>query len=73
MYVFILYHIGYSIIGNHFRQLLPGITAYFCSNNSDGRIWVFCSIYLTLDRDNPRISLINFLKKTIIVLHYLNG
>ena len=38
---FHLYHIEYSIIVNHFRQLLPGITANFCSNNSDGRIWAF--------------------------------
>ena len=60
---FIAFHIEYSIIVNHFRQLLPGITANFCSNNSDGRIWAFSSIYLTLDRDNPRISLIHFLKK----------
>ena len=62
-YVFNLHHIEYSIIVNHFRQLLPGITANFCPNNSDGRIWAFCSTYLTLDRDNPRICLIHFLKK----------
>ena len=37
MYVFNLHHIEYSIIVNHFRQLLPGIMANFCSNNSDGR------------------------------------
>ena len=73
MYVFNLHHIEYSIIVNHFRQSLPGITANFCSNNSDGRIWAFCFTYLTLDWDNPRIGLIHFLKKNIIVLHYLNG
>ena len=72
--VFNLHHIEYSIIVNHFRQLFPGIMANFCSNNSDGKILAFCSTYLTLYRDNPRIGLIHFLKKkTIIVLHYLNG
>ena len=79
MYVFNLYHIEYSIIVNHFRQyfdkkILPGITANFCSNNSDGRIWAFYSTYLTLDGDNPWIDLANPLcEKTIIVLQYLNG
>ena len=63
---------------NHFRQyfdkkILLGITANFCSNNSDGRIWAFCSTYLTLERDNPEIGFIHFVKKAIIVLHYLNG
>ena len=52
---------------------MPGITANFCSNNSDGRIWAIRSTYLTLDRDNPGIGLIHFVKKTIIVLHFLNG
>ena len=36
-------------------------------------IWAICSTYLTLDRRNPGIGLIHFVKKTIIVLHYLNG
>ena len=58
---FHLHHIEYSRIVNHFRQLLPGITANFCFNNFDGRIWAFCSTYLALDRDNPRIGLIYFL------------
>ena len=63
MYVFNLYHTEYSIIMNHFRQILPGFMANFCSNNSDGRIWAFCSTYLTLDMDNPEIGLIHFVKK----------
>ena len=71
MYVFNLYHIEYSIIVNHFRQystkILPGITAIFCSNNSDGRICAFCSTYLTLDRDNPEIGLIHFVKKLLLL------
>ena len=66
MYVFNLHHIEYSIVVNYFRQLLPGIIANFCSNNSDGRIWAFCSTYLTLDRDNPRIGLIHFKKKKLL-------
>ena len=40
-------------------MILPGITANFCSNNSDGRIRAFFSTYLTLDRDNPGIGLAN--------------
>ena len=38
------------------QKILPGIAANFCSNSSDGRIWAFCSTYLTLDRDNPGIG-----------------
>ena len=73
MYVFNVYHIDHSIIVNHFRQyfetnILPGITANFCSNNSDGRIWAFYSNYLTLDRDIPWIGLIHFVRIIIIVL-----
>ena len=41
--------IEHSIIVNHFRQYFDSITANFCSNNSDGRIWAFYSTYLTLD------------------------
>ena len=53
------------------QRILPGITANFCSNSSDGRIRAICSTYLTLDRDNPGIGLIHFVKKkTIIVLQY---
>ena len=37
--------------------------ANFCSNNSDGKIWAFYSTYLTLDRNNPGIGLIHFVKK----------
>ena len=37
--------------------------AKFCSNKSDGKIWTFYSTYLTLDRDNPGIGLIHFVKK----------
>ena len=44
-------------------MILPGITANFDSNNSDGRIWAFYFTYLTLDRDTPGIG-----DKTIIVL-----
>ena len=56
------------------KKILPGITANFCSNNSDGRIWAFYSTYLTLDGDNPWIDLANPLcEKAIIVLQYLNG
>ena len=52
---------------NHFRQyfdkiILPGIFANFCSNNSDGRIWAFYFTHLTLDRDNPGIGLIHFVR-----------
>ena len=70
MYVFNLNCIEHSIIVNHFRQyfdkILAGITAIFCSYNADGRIWTFYSTYLTLDRDNPGIGLIHFVRKTII-------
>ena len=41
--------------------------ANFCSNNSDGRIWAFCSTYLTLDMDNPEIGLIHFVKKKLLL------
>ena len=44
------------------QNMLAGITANFCSNNSDGRIWAFYSTYLTPDRDNPGIGLIHFVK-----------
>ena len=45
--------IEHSIIVDHFRQyfdkkILPGITANFSSNNSDGRIWALYSTYLTI-------------------------
>ena len=60
MYVFNLNRIEHSIIVYHFRQYLAGITANFCSNNFDGRIWAFYFTYLTLDRDNPGIGLIHF-------------
>ena len=65
----------YITLRNHFRQYKDkvGITANFCSNNSDGRIWAFYSTYLTLDRDYPGKGLIQFVKTNIIVLHYLNG
>ena len=71
MYVFNLYHIEYSLIVNHSGQyidkkILPCFTANFCSNNSDGRIWAFYSTYLTLDRDNPGIGLIHFVKKNLL-------
>ena len=39
------------------QKILAGITANFCSYNSDGRIWAFYSTYLTLDRDSPGIGL----------------
>ena len=49
--------------------MLTGITANFCSNNSDGRIWAFYSIYMTLDRDNPVIGLIHFVRKLLFLLN----
>ena len=73
MYVFNLHHIEHSIIVNYFREYfdkrLAGITANFCSNNSDGRIWAFYSTYLTLDRDNPWIGLIHFVRKLLLLLN----
>ena len=68
MYVFNLYRIEYSIIVNHFRHYFDkiGIMANFCSHNSDGRILAFYSTYLTLDRDNPGLGLIHFVKKIVM-------
>ena len=43
--------------------------ADFCSNNSDGRILAFYSTYLTLDRDNPGIGLIHFVRKLLFLLN----
>ena len=59
----------------HFRQyfdkkILAGITANFCDNNSNGRIWAFYSTYLTLDRDNPGIGLIHFVRKILFLLKW---
>ena len=51
------------------QKILAGITANFCSNNSDGRIWAFYSTYLTLDRDNPGIGLIHFVRKLLFLLN----
>ena len=45
------------------QKILAGITANVCSNNSDGRIWAFYSTYLTLDRDNRGIGIIDFVRK----------
>ena len=76
MYVFNLHRIEHSIIVNHVRQYfdkiynVAPITANFCSNNSDGRIWTFYSTYLTLDRDNPRIGLIHFVRKLLFLLKW---
>ena len=75
MYVFSLNRIEHSIIVNHFRQyfdktILTGIAANFFSNNSDGRIWAFYSTYLTLDRDNPGIGLIHFVRKLLFLLKW---
>ena len=69
MYVFNLHRIEYSIIVNHFREYFAGITANFCSNNSDGRILAFYSTYLTLDRDNLGIGLIHFVRKLLFLLN----
>ena len=41
--------------------------ANFCSNNSDG-IRAFYSTYLTLDRDNPEIGLIHFVRNQLFLL-----
>ena len=70
MYVFNLNRIEYSIIVYHFRQYLAGITANFCSNNSNGRISAFYSTFLTLDRDNPGICLIHFVRKQLSLLKW---
>ena len=70
MYVFNLNRIEHSIAVYHFRQYLAGITTNFCSNNSDGRIWAFYSTYLTLDRDNPGIGLIHFVRKLLFLLNW---
>ena len=70
MYVFNLNRIEHSIIVYHFRLYLASITANFCSNNSDGRIWSFYSTYLTLDRDIPRIGLIHFVNKLLFPLKW---
>ena len=75
MYVFNLHHIEHSIIVNHVRQYFDKrywalITANFCSNNSDGRIWAFYSTYLTLDGDNPVIDLIHFVRKLLFLLKW---
>ena len=40
---------------------------YYCSNNSDGRIWAFYSTYLILDRDNPGIGPIVLLEWTLFL------
>ena len=68
--------IEHSMIVNHFRQYFdrrykPVLRLIFCSNNSDGRIWAFYSIYLTLDtldRDKSRIGLIHFVRKLLFLL-----
>ena len=44
------------------QKILAGITA-----NSDGRTGAFYSIYLTLDRDNPGIGLIHFVRKILSI------
>ena len=48
---------------------VAGITANCCSYNSDGRILAFYSTYLTLDRDNPGIGLIHFVRKLLFLLN----
>ena len=76
MYVFNLHHSEHSIIVNNLRQyfekknILALITAKFCSNNSDGRIWAFYATYLTLGRDNPGIGLIQFVRKLLFLLKW---
>ena len=64
MYVFSLYRIENreSFQAVFWQKILPGITANCCSNNSDDRIWAFHSTYLTIDRDNPGMDLIYFVK-----------
>ena len=62
------------MIMNHFRQyfekkILAGVMANICSNNSDDRICAFYSTYLTLDRDNPGIGLIHFVRKLLFLLN----
>ena len=53
---------------NHFRQYfdIAGYYGNFCSNNSDYRIWAFYSTYLVLDKDNPGIGLIHFVRKLLL-------
>ena len=54
------------------QKTLAGITANFCSYNSDGRIWAFYSTYLTLDMDNPGICLINCVRKLLFLLKWIS-
>ena len=63
LYFFNLYHIEYSIIVNHFRQYFDKIYCLVLRLTFVLIVWAFCSTYLTLDRDNPGIGLIHFVKK----------
>ena len=51
------------------EKILACITANFCPNNYDGRIWAFYTSYLTVDRDNPGIGLIHFVRKLLFLLN----
>ena len=66
MYIILSIHNRESFQAVFRQKVLPGITANFCSNNSDGRIWAFYFTYLTLDRDNPGIGLIHFVRKLLM-------
>ena len=52
------------------QKILAGITANFCSYNSDGKMWAFNSTYLTFDRDNPGIGQIYFVRKLLFLLKW---
>ena len=75
MYVFDLHHIEHSIIVNHFRQYFDKrywllLWLIFALIILMVDFFAFYSIYLTLDRDNPGLGLIRFVRKLSFLLKW---